>query len=92
VVRYAAERGIAPRPVTELEELAGRGVAGILDDSRVYVVSPAFGADLATIPSSLEVSLAAHESAGETVLVVVRDSSVAGYVSVADEVRPEAAR
>ncbi|MCE5204066.1 MAG: cadmium-translocating P-type ATPase [Actinomycetia bacterium] len=91
VVRYAAERGIAPRPVTELEELAGRGVAGILDDSRVYVVSPAFGTDLAKIPSSLELSLAAHESAGETVLVVVRDSSVAGYVSVADEVRPEAA-
>lgn len=91
VTRYAVERGITPLPVEDLEELPGRGVGGRLRDAHVRVVSPAFAAEIAPVPAALIDAIAAEETAGRTVLVVVEATTVLGYVAVADEVRPEAA-
>ncbi|MHB8925393.1 MAG: heavy metal translocating P-type ATPase [Coriobacteriia bacterium] len=91
VGRYASERGIAPLTVRDLEELPGRGVAGRINGAHARIVSPAFAAEIAQVPDTVADAIATEETAGRTVLVVVQDTLVLGYIAVADEIRPEAA-
>jgi Zn2+/Cd2+-exporting ATPase len=91
VLEGAAERGIAPEQVTELEELPGRGVAAVLGGRRVMVASPAFADDVAEVPDALAVAIAECEDKGRSVLVVVVDGAAIGFLAVADPLRPEAA-
>lgn len=88
----AGHHGIETEPVTDFEELAGRGVVATLDGRRLVLVSPAFAEEIAEWTPQLAEAVAELESAGTTVLVLAEEGGpVLAYLGVADRPRQEAA-
>ncbi len=91
VVAHAEREGVAPLAVEAFEELAGRGVGGIIDGRHVRLVSPSFAAEIGDVPVALAKRITLAEESGRTVLVLLADGEPLGYLAVADTVRPQAA-
>jgi Cu+-exporting ATPase len=86
-------KSCAGRPLTEPEDFEatpGKGIACAVGGTRVLVGNRAFVADHAAISETAEADAAEQEENGNTVVWVVVDGRIAGYVSLADEPRPEA--
>ncbi|GHE09293.1 heavy metal translocating P-type ATPase [Klenkia taihuensis] len=79
VVAAARQRGLALQPVTGFRAAVGRGVTGTVDGRVVAVAA----ADPATAPEQQE--------RGRTVVAVTVDGAPAGWLALADRLRPEAA-
>jgi Zn2+/Cd2+-exporting ATPase len=79
------------------EEVAGRGVCGGVDARRVYVGRANWVTDASVCVLSKETIAAVNEAQaspeaeGLSVLFVVRDQQLLGWVGLADNTRPEAA-
>ena len=96
VTEMARRANIPLERPTAFEEIAGRGVAATLGDSRILVgraswladsaggLDPAEARRIATIQAS-------DEADGLSVLHVVRDGRLAGWIGLEDNARPEAA-
>ncbi|NTU72194.1 MAG: cation-translocating P-type ATPase [Coriobacteriia bacterium] len=90
VREHARAEVVREVPVSGVEEMPGRGVAGIVGGIRCEVISPAFAEEIAHIPGDVADAIEECESRGLTVLVVVEDGEAIGIVAVADPVRDEA--
>ncbi len=74
-----------PKP-ENFNAITGKGVEADVEGKKVKVVSPGFLRDeKITIPES------AYSDAAETVVFVLIDGQLAGYIALADEIRPESA-
>ena len=72
-----------PKP-ENFNAITGKGVEADVDGKRVKVVSPGYLKDeKITIPKD------AFSDAAETVVFVLIDGKLAGYIALADEIRPE---
>lgn len=72
-----------PKP-ENFNAITGKGVEADVDGKRVKVVSPGYLKDeKITIPED------AYSDAAETVVFVLIDGKLAGYIALADEIRPE---
>jgi Cu2+-exporting ATPase len=90
VVDGARGRGVSVPSASGFEAMAGRGARASVNGSLVQVGGPRLLAELQlTAPTDLLASVRAWEAAGQTVLYVVLGGSVAGALSVEDEIRPE---
>ena len=77
---------------SEFRSMAGRGVAAIVDGSRIEVGGPALLRERGLgEPPELADRAAAWRARGASVLWVVRDGRVTGAIALEDEVRPESA-
>lgn len=82
--RFEDVEGYAERP--------GVGVSGVLDGVAWELCSPMCARERAGLDGgTAAAAVDAAESRGHTVLVLIRDGTVAGLIGVADEVRPETA-
>jgi Cd2+/Zn2+-exporting ATPase len=86
----AADDGLALTPVTEFEELPGRGVQALSDGESVRVVSPAFASKIAELTQAQSDRIALSQGEGRTVLVVLREGEALGLLGVEDPLREEA--
>jgi Cd2+/Zn2+-exporting ATPase len=91
VLAAASERGIEPLPVDSLTDLPGRGIEADIGGRSVQLVSPAFAEEIAQLPDAVSAAIAASEALGNTVIVLVDDGTIVGYLAVSDPVREEAA-
>ena len=89
VMQRAAQDGATVRDVIGLEEMPGRGVAGVIDGRRCELVSPGFAEEIARVSAELSDDIARLETQGRTVLVLVQDGLATGFIGVADPVRDE---
>ncbi|PPF84060.1 heavy metal translocating P-type ATPase [Pseudoclavibacter sp. RFBJ3] len=78
--------GEAPLTATDVEELAGLGIAGQVDGAAVRVGNTRW-----LPPLGVEVAAETLAGNGMTVVVVEVDGSIAGLIGVRDELRPDAA-
>lgn len=87
VLRGAAERGIALKPVTEFRNLTGQGAEARVEGHDVKVVSPGYlrANDLSADDPAID-RLAEQ---GNTVVYVLLDGAVIGAVALADVIREE---
>jgi Cd2+/Zn2+-exporting ATPase len=86
-----AEGSVAgERAATELEDIAGRGVRALVEGVAYSIGSPLFAREAGGITGDVTARIDALESAGKTVLVLMRGDAVVGLIGVADEVRAEA--
>ena len=76
----------SPAAASEVREVAGQGITGLVDAAPVAVGSPRW-----LSPGPLAGQVTALEERGMTVVIVERDGEVAGAIGVRDELRPEAA-
>lgn len=76
---------IIPKP-ENFNAITGKGVEASVEGNEVKVVSPGYLRDeKITIPRD------AYSDAAETVVFVLIDGQLAGYIALADEIRPESA-
>lgn len=84
VVRKAKEKNILiPKP-ENFNAITGKGVEAMVEGKDIKVVSPGYLKDKnITIPSD------AYSSEAETVVFIIIDEQLAGYIALADEIRSE---
>ena len=88
----AAELSEPLPPVTAFENLAGRGVTGIVDGRTVHVGRPSMLADAGIqIEDALVHEQARLERTGKTVVAVAWDGAARGLVAVADTIKATSA-
>ncbi len=86
IIKKVKEDKVAiPKP-ENFNAITGKGVEADVEGKKVKVVSPGFLKDeKITIPED------SFSDAAETVVFVLIDGKLAGYISLADEIRPESA-
>jgi Cu2+-exporting ATPase len=86
IARAAEDRGIDLFEATAFEAITGRGVRASVDGAAVQVLSPGAADRETDLPDHDAASL---ETAGKTVVYVVRDGEAFGALALADVIRPE---
>ncbi len=86
IIKKVKEDKVAiPKP-ENFQAITGKGVEANVEGKKVKVVSPGYLRDeKITIPKD------AYSDAAETVVFVLIDGKLAGYIALADEIRPESA-
>ncbi|RME70304.1 MAG: copper-translocating P-type ATPase, partial [Planctomycetota bacterium] len=93
IVAGAQQRGLELAPATDFASLTGKGVQGRVGTHEVALGNRALLEDLGLEPGALEARANERRKQGETVMFVVVDGRVAGFVAVADPIKtssPEA--
>lgn len=86
IVQKIEDLGIEiPKP-ENFQAITGKGVQASVGGKEVKVVSPGYLKD-----EKMDIPEGAFGSAAETVVFVLVDNKLAGYIALADEIRPESA-
>ncbi|MAO17957.1 MAG: copper-translocating P-type ATPase [Muricauda sp.] len=86
IIKKVKEENIEiPKP-KNFNAITGKGVKAIVEGKDVKVVSPGYLRD-----EKIEIPEDAYSDAAETVVFVLIDGKLAGYIALADEIRPESA-
>jgi Cu+-exporting ATPase len=88
IVAAAAERNIAPLPVTGFAAPSGKGVVGIAEQRRVALGNTDFLAGLGIATGELHDDAERHRGDGATVVFVAVDGALAGLLAIADPLKP----
>ncbi|MCO6488760.1 MAG: copper-translocating P-type ATPase [Phaeodactylibacter sp.] len=86
IMAKAKELELKPPQATNFNAITGKGVQAAVDGKPVKVVSPRYLED-----EGIGIPEAAQKNEGETVVFVLLDGELAGFVALADQVRPESA-
>ncbi len=86
VMRKIKELNIEIPKAENFEAITGKGVKAKVEGREVKVVSPGYLRD-----ENMAIPEGAYGSAAETVVFVLIDDQLAGYIALADEIRPESA-
>jgi len=90
IMNYAAERSTPGLNVRDFESITGKGVRGKLDSKVLALGNAALmdlvGAGLAGVAADV----AGFRASGETVMFLAIDGRLAGFIGVADTVKPSA--
>ena len=86
IVKKVKEGNTAIPKLENFNAITGKGVEAKVEGKNIKVVSPGYLRDeKITIPED------AYSDAAETVVFVLVDGALAGYIALADEIRPESA-
>lgn len=85
ITTKAKEMQLTLPAAENITALTGKGITGRIAGKDVQVVSPGYVAE------QFKDGATATIEAGETLVYVVRDNAVAGFIALADQVRPESA-
>jgi len=85
IKKAKAQEITIPKP-ENFNAITGKGVEASVEGKDVKVVSPGYLKE-----ASMELPEGAYGSAAETVVFVIINDALAGYIALADEIRPESA-
>ncbi len=88
IVEGALERGLDLAPATDFAAVTGKGVTGTVADRSVGLGNAALMQQLGIDSAVLAEAVSARRDNGETVMFVSVDGALAGFVAVADPVKP----
>ncbi len=91
IVTAAAERNIAPLPAVDFDAPAGKGALGTVEGQRVAVGSGKFLAERGIATETLQQEAERRREDGATVVFVAAADRLAGFVAIADPVKPTTA-
>lgn len=86
IMKKVQKEGIRVPKTERFNAITGKGVEATVDGKDVKVVSPGYLKD-----KGIEIPENAYSNAAETVVFVIIDDELAGYIALADEIRPESA-
>lgn len=87
IVRRAAQQGIITLGVTSFSAISGQGVVARFQEKKIFVGSYQ---DKNILTTSLQSKISELESDGKTVIIVIIEDRLAGYIAVADTLRHNA--
>lgn len=91
ILTLAAERGVDPLPVEQVQTVPGKGVHAVKEGSRVSVGNHAlFHELLPSWPVNILQEADRLRSEGKTVIFVVSEGEPEGVIALSDRLRPEA--
>jgi Cu+-exporting ATPase len=88
IVQAAAERKIELAPVRDFDSPAGKGVAGMVEQSRVVLGNAKFLTELNIATASLEAGAEELRGDGATAIFLAVEGKLAGLIAIADPVKP----
>jgi P-type Cu2+ transporter len=83
IVRKATELKVTVPALTDFKALTGKGIQAQVDGKEIKVVSPGY------LKENNLTNRVFPASQAETVVFVITDNAVVGYIALADEIRPE---
>lgn len=86
IIKKVKEDKVAIPNPENFNAITGKGVEANVDGMQVKVVSPGYLRD-----EKIDIPKDAYSDAAETVVFVLIDGNLAGYIALADEIRPESA-
>ena len=84
ILQKIKDLNIQPGNATDVQALTGKGIMGIVDGKKIAVVSPPSISELSTDKTPPQ-----EIKTGETLVYVLVNDQVAGFIALADQVRPE---
>lgn len=90
VVKAAKEKNLSLLEVHEFQNLAGKGVKGIVDKNVITIGSPRLMKELNISIAESEAKILSLESEAKTVVALGRDNQVIGLIAIADTIKPDA--
>lgn len=89
LAQAAKADGIAPLPVSEVQELAGRGVIAVHEGRSVWLGNRRLMQQFATPQPAFESLLAQYETRGETLVILGEENQPLALFAVGDSLRAE---
>lgn len=86
IVRAAKDRNLTLPSVSNFTAITGKGVEGEIASQKIKVVSPGFLRE-----NNISLPEESTGNATETVVFVLIEEQLAGFIALADEIRPDAA-
>ena len=86
IIKKIKEDNITIPKLENFNAITGKGVEATVEGKQVKVVSPGYLKD-----QKIAIPEDAYSDAAETVVFVLIDAELVGYIALADEIRPEAA-
>jgi len=87
IVSGAVARGVEISDATDFEAVTGKGVTGIVDGKAVALGNLKLAQDLGIAAGELAEKADIRRDAGETVMFVMLDGTIAGLIGVADPIK-----
>ncbi len=88
IVAAAKEKNIQLRPVKDFDSITGQGIKGVVSEKRVSIGNIKLIQSLNVKPDALVMAdVEQRQSNGETVMFIVINDRLAGYVSAADPIK-----
>jgi len=84
ILQKAKELDLKLSDASELQAITGKGITGVVDGKKITIASPSYVTE--KIGNSAEIQ---EIKAGETLVYVLAGEQVAGFLALADQVRPE---
>ena len=88
IVAEAEARKLALTAVTDFDSPLGKGVTGVVDGSKLLCGSGKFLSENGVDVSSMDVMAEVQRSSSATVIFVAQDGRLAGFVAIADPIKP----
>lgn len=85
IVRKAKDEGLSLNETENFESIKGKGIKANLNGQEVKVISPGMLKE-----EGIDLPKEVSQSDDETVVFIVIDDELAGFIALADEIRPEA--
>jgi Cd2+/Zn2+-exporting ATPase len=89
IVRYARERSIKIEPADSFRILPGKGASAVFDGRPFWLGSHRYLEERGQETPEVHEQIERMSSAGKTVVVIGNDQHVCGFITLADEVRPQ---
>jgi len=86
IIKKVKEDDVTIPKLENFNAITGKGVEANVDGKKIKVVSPGYLRD-----EKIAIPEDAYSDAAETVVFVLIDGKLAGYIALADEIRPESA-
>ena len=91
IVRGARERGIEPTAAENFQAVPGKGIEAVVDGRRVLIGTRKWLEENDVDTAAAETAMETLEEQGKTVMLVAADGKPAGWIAVADTVKPTSA-
>lgn len=86
ILQKAKELSVVVPAVEDFTAMTGKGVAGTVEGKKILVVSPGY-----LVENKLSLPEGFSTGAAETVVFVIANGVLAGYMALSDQIRPESA-
>jgi Cu+-exporting ATPase len=90
ILTQAQERGIDLPAVVNFQSISGKGVSGVIAEKTCHLGSPALMLEMGLTPNAA--LLQGLQSQGKTVVCVAQESTLLGYLAIADRLRDSSPR
>lgn len=84
IIKKIKQEGIKIPQPENFRAITGKGVAAKVEENQVEVISPGYLKE-----TNIEIPEEAYQEAAETVVFVIINTELAGYIALSDEIRPE---